>query len=298
MPLPYCAPEDLARKLDMPPDRLDLQTRRQFAARAGAASQAWDSSTGSPMRTVRSGAADAPATWEHHDARNLSGRPPVHVSLDHTSIVPVDASAGDTIEVRTGRDTWDDVTDEQGDSWTLDHRRGQLKIYRFLINRLYFEHQSERFLRVTYRHGGLGGDRDRGATTALASSVGQGDTTLSLADSGRLPTTPFLAGLGTGPDFEYVRVTAIDRGADEATVDRGVRQTDQESHDADATLHYAPEDVREAVAAKAAELLILEDDAVLSIPDDGQLSSRTARADRFAAEFETAASQYSAVRTL
>lgn len=298
MPLPYCAPEDIRRKLDIPPGKLDRQARRRFATKATSASQEWDATTGSPMRTVRSGAVGAPETWEEHDASHLSGHPPVHVDLDHGDIVPIDAAEGDTIEVRTGRDSWDDVTDERGDSWTLDNRRGQLKIYRFLINRLYFEHQSERFVRITYRHGGLGGGRDQGSTTALAASVTDSDTTLSVDNAGRFPMAPFPVGVGSGPGFEYARVADIDRGADDLTVERGIRTTDADSHDAGATVQYSPADVREAVAAKAAEMLVLDDDRVVSIPDNGQLSGRETRADRFREAFETAAAQYSNVRTI
>jgi hypothetical protein len=250
------------------------------------------------MRTIRVGAAGAVETWEYHDAEHISGHPPVHINLDHGDIVPIDSSAGDTIEIRTGRDSWDDVTDERGDSWTLDHERGQLKLYRFLINRLRFERQSERFVRLTYRHGGLGGDRNRGTSTALAASADYDDGSVSVASATRFPTAPFLALLGTPDELEYVRVTDVDRDTDDLTVSRGVRSTNALNHASGADVQYVPTDVREAVAAKAAELLALDDDAQLSIPDDGQLTDRTSRADRFRDEWEAACSQYSSVMTL
>lgn len=296
--LPYCAPTDIRRKLDLTAVQIDADERDRYATRAAAASQEWDTTTGSPMRTVRVGASGAPETYEHHDATGLSRHPPVRVSLEHGSIVPIDSAQGDVIEVRTGRDSWDDVTAEQGDTWTLDNRRGQLKLYRILINRVRFEPTHERFVRLSYRHGGLGGDRESGATASLASDVSDSATTLPVDEAARFVEPPFLAALGDTPSFEYVRVTDVDRDADELTVTRGERATTPSSHDAGATVQYTPPDVREAVAARAAELLTLDDDARTSVPDDGQLTSRSQRADRFREEWESACAQYASVMTL
>lgn len=297
MPHAYCTAEDVARKLDQTINSLRSDQRERYQTRAESASQQWDQTTNAPMRRVRVGAAEAPATWEYHDARHLRGHPPVHVSLDHGDIVPIDATKGDTIEIRTGRDSWDDVTDERGDSWTLDNERGQLKLYRFLINRLRFESQAERFVRLTYRHGGLGGDRDRGTETSLAASVTDSDTTLSVDNAARFPEPPFLVSLGQ-TTAEYARVTAIDRGADDLTVTRGVQSTSATAFDADAPVLYAPSDVREAVAARAAENIALNDDIATSLPDDGQLTSVESKADRLKSEWESACAQYADVMTL
>lgn len=299
MPLPYCAPEDIRRKLDLPTGALDPDERDRFGARAAAASQRWDSTTGSPLRTVRKGATEAPDTWEYVDSHGLRRGPPVLINLAHDEVNPIDATQGDRVEVRTGRDTFTDITDAEGDEYSVVYRDGQLKLYRFLLNRLRFEAQNERLVRLTYRHGGLGGDRESGATTALTAAATAGDTTLSVADAARLPPTPITVLLGEDPvDPEYVRVTDIDRQADTLTVTRGARQTDAQAHGADAGVQYTPVDVREAVAAKAAETLTLDDDAQLSIPDDGQLASRTNRADRFRDEWDSATAQYQSVRTL
>jgi len=298
MTLPYCSPEDIRRKLDQPARTLDSAARRRYETRAESASDEWDSATGTPMRTVRVGIAEEPRTWEYHDAHSIGGRPPQQIPLKYDSIVPVDRSAGDRIEIRTGRDSWDDVTDEEGDSWVIDYRRGQIKLYRFLINRLRFEQQSERFIRLSYRHGGLGGDRASGVSAALDADVAEGDTTLPLVNAARFPDAPIVVAVGTTGSFEYVRVTGVDRANDELTVDRGVRATDAQSHSSGADVQYSPTDVREAVAARAAELLTLDDDADTSIPDDGQLTSRSERADRFRTEWEMAAARYSDVMTL
>jgi len=299
MPLPYCSADDVRRKLDQPASSVGVDERERFGTRAAVASQRWDSETRSPLRTVRVGATDAPETWEYHDAHGVRRGPPVVIDLSHSEINPIDASKGDVIEVRTGRDNFEDFTDEEGDEFSLVYRDGQLKLYRFLLNQLRFEDQQERLVRLTYRYGGLGGGRNKGATTTLSSSVADTDTALSVNDAARLPPTPIVVMVGeSAVDAEYVRVTDIDRATDTLTVSRGVRQSTAASHDSGDIVQYTPTDVREAVAAKAAELLTLDDDARTAIPDDGQLTSRTARADRFRDEWEETTSRYQSVRIL
>jgi len=297
MPLPYCTPEDIARKIDQPPGRIDADERTRFGTRARAASQRWDRETGSPSRQIRVGAADRKATWETHDSPSRSGFPLV-ISLNNGDIQPLDSSAGDAIEVRTGRDSFEDITDEEGDEWVLDNRRGQLKLYRFLVRRLQFEGPDERLVRLTYRHGALGGSRDEGAATTLSSSVTSGDTTLSTNDPAAFPATPFVAGLGTSAGFEHVRVEEIDGGAGTVTVARGVQQTGADSHPEGTILQYVPPSVREAVAARAAVPIVLDDDARTAVPDDGQLTSRTDRAEELREQYRDAARSNSDVLTL
>lgn len=299
MSLPYCSADDVQRKLDLTSSSVSADERERFATRAAVASQRWDSETRSPLRTVRVGAVNSPETWEYHDAHGVRRGPPVEINLSHSEINPIDASTGDTIEVRTGRDNWEEVTTEEGDEFSLVYRNGQLKLYRFLLNQLRFEDQQERLVRLTYRYGGLGGGRDKGATTALSASASATTTSLSVDDAARLPPAPAVVMLGESADAaEYVRVTDIDRATDTLTVSRAVRQTTPLSHNSGAIVQYTPADVREGVAAKAAELLTLDDDARLSIPDEGQLTSRTTRADRFRDEWEKTTARYQSVRIL
>jgi len=297
MPLPYCTAEDIARKIDQPPDRIESAERSRYETRARAASQRWDRETGSPARQIRVGATDRKATWEIHDAPRRSGFPLV-ISLNNGDIQPLNSNAGDAIEVRTGRDSYEDITDEEGDEWVLNNRRGQVKLFRFLVRRLQFEGPDERLVRLTYRHGALGGSRDEGAATTLTASVTGGDTTLPTSDPSAFPATPFVAGLGTSAGFEHVRVEEIDSGTGDVTVVRGVAQTDADTHPDGATLQYVPPSVREAVAARAAVPIVLDDDARTAVPDDGQLTSRTDRADELREQYRAAARSNSDVLTL
>ena len=298
MPLPYATPEDVARLLDDPPDQLTAERRSTYQARVQRASQMWDRSTGEPMRSIRTGSLDRPETWEQHDVREVRGAPPVRINLDHGDIVPFDRDAGDRLEIRKGRDTFDDVTDEEGDTWVLDYRRGELKIYRFLIDRAVFERAAQRFMRITYRHGGLGGDRNRGAETELTATVASDASTLPVAEASVFPQAPFSALVGARGEQEVVEVTDVDTDADELTVIRGQEFTSASELTSEVTVQYTPSDVREAVASKATEQVIMNDDADLAVPDNGNLSSRAERAERLRDQWEETAAKYSGVRTL
>lgn len=298
MPLPYATPEDVARLLDDPPEQLTSERRTVYQSRVERASQKWDKSTGEPMRTIRTGSRDRPETWEQHDAREVRGAPPVRINLDHGDIVPFDRDAGDRLEIRKGRDTFDDVTDEEGDTWVLDYRRGELKIYRFLIDRAVFERAAQRFMRITYRHGGLGGDRDRGAETTTTASVTPDATTLPVAEASVFPQAPFSALVGSRTTQEVVEVTGVDTDTDELTVARGQEFTTPVTLSSGDTVQYTPADVREAVASKATEQVIMNDDADFAVPDNGNLSSRAERAERLRDEWEQTAATYAGVRTL
>lgn len=299
MPIPYCTAEDVSLKLDKPPDRIQSDRRESYLTRAESASQTWDTETGTPMREVRVGSPESKPTWEQHRAREAAGSaPPIRVSLNHGNVSPIDPDKGDAVEIRVGRDRYRDITDELGNRFVVDNDRGEIRVFRFLYNRLYWDHPSERFLRITYRHGGLGGSRDRGYGTELADPLGVEDTEVSVDDASRFPKPPFRALVGTTSDLESVRVTAIDYESDTLTVERGVKYTEPIEHDAGGRVNYTPENVREAVAAKAAELLVINDDADLSVPDNGQLSSRRERAEAFAEEYDRAASKQAGVRTI
>jgi len=295
MPQPYCAPHDVLRRLDQPIDRLDSEQLDRLRARTAAISHAWDRETGRPLRAVRVGTPEAPRTWERHDAAGGSRGPPVVIDLDHGDIAPIDAGAGDTIEVRIGRDTWEDVTAAEGDDWTLDYDRGQLKLFRVILPRRIFEHPSERFVRLTYRHGALGGDRDRGGQTTLDSDASASAATLSVTDTATLPANAGVLSLGTGTIQEYVRVADIDRATDTLTVTRGIRGTSQVDHGSNTIVQYVPPDVRDAVAARVAAQAILDDESRTSIPDDGQLTGPQAKAERFQAEWDDALARYGGV---
>jgi len=260
-------------------------------------SQRWDARTGTPMRTIRVGSPSNPRTYSRHDAIG-SNSPPQLVGLEYGHIVPLDSDTDDVLEVRTGRDNWNDVTDERGDAWTLDNETGQLRLYRRLIRRIRFEDPAERFVRLSYRAGGLGGDRRRGGQTELDGQADSDDGTLSVANADRLPDPGVYLTVGAPSEQEYVRVTDIDYDADEVTVARGQRATNAIAHDDGATVLYTPLDVREAVAAKVAAELVKDEESEIAIPDDGQIVDRTTKADQWEADWNDALGAHSRVRTI
>ena len=271
---PLAHPVDALRKYNPDLSMSDLSDDEQadIRARLDAVSNEFEDETGRAVRERRTGAPDEPRTWEYHDARRAPTNFPLRVDLDHDDVVPIDPSQ-DTIEVRTGRDSWDDITDGENDDWWLDYNDGQLKIFRFLVQRIYWEAPDERYLRATYRYGALGGDTSRGGQTTLSSQISDSATSFDVDDASRLPTTGILL-LG---DSEYVRLTDIDYSADTITVDRGVRRTSRSSHNSGATVHYCPERVRDGVAAKTGMEMINTDmwrDKLISTGDEVSLSEK------------------------
>jgi len=294
MPAPYCHPIDVLRRFDPslaladlgPNNPYGLQSAEQIQARIRSVSQEWDRDTGTALRLRREGSPDAPSTYD--------------VDLDNQDIVPIDAAAGDVLEVRTGRDSWDDITDAEGDDWTLINETGELKLYQLLVRRIYWEAPDERYLRATYRYGTLGGDRDRGGETALSSQVDSTTTSLSVADASRLPAEGGIVFLpaSTPADGEYVRVTDIDHGTDTLTVTRGVNGTDTVQHPSGTTVHYCPEDVRDAAAAQAAAELVRYDTTTQRTDADNAAVSPGQKLDDWQQEWQQTKARYSAVRKM
>ncbi|MEE6210851.1 hypothetical protein U3A55_11900 [Salarchaeum sp. III] len=310
MPVPYAHPVDVLRRFDGNLSLDEVTSDNPFGApdvetiwaRIRAVSQDWDSKTGTPLREVRSGSPGAPRTYEHHDADRTDGFP-LRVELDGDDIVPLDPEEGDVLEIRTGRDTWENITDQEGDDWVLLHESGDLKLFQLLVHRVWWEAPDERYLRACYRYGALGGDRERGGQTTLSSNATTDASTLSVTDASRLPADggvvyvvdPAATDATAG---EYVRVTDVDVEADELTVVRGQERTDAASHDQGAFVHYCPKDVRDAVAAKTAEQLVEYDTSLEQV--DGENASVTAQSkvDSWSEEYQNKLAEYSSVRRM
>jgi len=307
MPVPYCHLVDVLRKFNpqLSESAIDLddyigyEDRAQIRARIDAVSDEFDQQTGTPMRLVRRGSPGDPRTYEYHDADRPDRRTfPLRVDLDGRDIVPLDPDAGDTLEVRQGRDDWDDITDGEGDEWWLDHETGDLKLFQLLVSRVYWEAPDERYLRATYRHGALGGGRDRGGQTTLDSQADDTATNLSVADAARLPNGGGVMLLGAGDDAEYVRVTDVDASTDTLTVSRGERATTATTHESGTPVHYCPLSVRDAVAAKAARELLRYEDWVDDLVEAGDGLGASDKMDAWQQAWQDALAKHSAVRVM
>jgi hypothetical protein len=272
--LSYSTPATVLRKFDPTLDEQTLAEESLFASddrekivsRIEGVEGKLEDETGHAWRSVRVGAPGHRGSYESHDASFRRHQYGVRVWLDHREVVPIDPDAGDTLLLRTGRNSWRDVTDLEGQMWRANYPDGELKFHAIFRYASPWRGGTDDSIRACYRYGGLGGSRDRGGETSLAASVTDSATTLSVTDAGRLPDRGILLVGGE----EYVSLSASDYGSGELTVTRGERGTSPAAHDAGTTVGYCPISIREAVAAKAAKELVLYDDMAdnLAAPND------------------------------
>ena len=296
---------DVLRKYDPTLTESDLDNnnyigvndRSTVRARIDAVCNEFEEKTGQAFRRLRIGAKDEPTTLEYQEVEGKRLAPPLRLDLDFRQVHPFDSSEDDLLEIREGRDSWSDVTDEAGNEFTLDYREGSIKLYRWLIEQIWWDAPDDRYVRASYRCGALGGDRRLGGQTTLSSDLASDTSTtaVDVADANRLPEAgPLLIG-----NDEYVRLTSTDRSTDTLTVDRAVRATSTSSHSSGDPIHYCPEYLRDAVAAKTArELLRYEDwvDNLTGTPETAQGASD--KMDDWQAQWEELLGRESEVRRL
>lgn len=225
----YASAADVLRALDKDPDSAGDALTQKAQKRAESATQKWINRTGRPFHPVRKGAQDEPRSWETHDVHDVTSFQPVTLMLDDQRILPLDPDKGDVLEVRTKRDTWDDITDSEGQKWALDYRTGRLMIYRRRVNLTPFDDPRKRFVRITYRYGPLGED-------------------VTIADDGLVESVPA--------------------------------------------------DVVEAIAAKAAARLVLDDELKRDIRNEGNLTDRSTKRSALNEDWESTTAEYSGFSTL
>jgi len=200
---------------------------------------------------------------------------PVRRNLDHGRILPFDTSEGDAIYVfrgirGTNTETWEDISDEKGDTWDiLNNRQGTLVIHPIELRRamltggqsigLSASRLDEVRVAISYRYGALGGSRGYAGQTSLAGSLTADETdtsTVSVENASRLPVGAAGGSIILLLGGEYVSAT-VDTANDEITVQtRAVRGTSAEAHDSGDRVQYTPGAIRKAVAARAGMQLI------------------------------------------
>lgn len=295
----YALATDVIRRFDPTLTQTDLQSDDFIGyddldavqSRLEGVESTFERETEHALREVRVGAGSG--SYEYHGASPLSF--PLHVFLDHRNIVPLDAAAGDVLEVRTGREQWTDITAKEGDEWAMNHRLGKLTLYRYpgFGHLPTFHRINERFVRLSYRYGALGGDQNAGGETTISEQVSGGSTpTVDVADANRLPRGAYTMLLGGS---EYVGAQVADPSADTVEItERGRRRTDgQQTHASGATLHYCPLAVREAIAAKTAQELVIYDDFVDRLVDTGDTIGSDKKLDEWESEWNRTVAQFS-----
>lgn len=296
----YATPLDAIRKVDPTLGRDDLlddevtnnNDEEILLSRIEGAESEFETDTGSAFREVTVGGGTG--TYVYLEARG--GNFPVSLYTRHRPVVPLDSSQGDALEIRTGRNTWDDVTGQEGDQWVADYRLGKFTVYRMPgIGHLPMLHNfRERFARIRYRYGAAGGRNDWGGQTTITSQLSSGSTsTVGVGDASRLPQGGHTMLLG---GEEYVRVSNVDITNDQVDVDaRGLRLTKDRDHPSGTVLHYCPMRVREAVAAWAAHEVIRNDDEIhLLKPTDDSVEVRE-KLKELKNEYQNAVARYTNV---
>lgn len=252
--------------------------------------------TRNAFREQRVGNPGEPRTWEYHEADFRRYQHGVKVWLEHRNALPFDPTAGDTLEIRTGRDRWKDITDQEGELFEANYREGWVRI--FSVYRYAGSWRSaalDRNVRMTYRHGSLGGDRDLGGETSLDGQLAESANTISVQDASRLPHRGLLL---VGGD-EYVKFSGKDLDAESLTgVSRGLRGTTDQQHADGAQVHYCPVAIREAVAARTAVELLEYDDWVDSLVEASEGFAKPQKVSDWNGEWEQALNKHSEARML
>ena len=301
----YAHPLDALRKFDPTLTESDLDNddyigasdREKVRARLDEVCDELESETGRAFRERRVGAPGAPKTYDERDVSGGGGGRPLRVQLRNITpgdIVPLDPNEGDSLQIRTGKDKWEDITADEGDSWQLNYKTGELKIYRRLVRRIYLRDPEDRYVKATFRYGSLGGSKRRGGQTTLSSGVTDSETTLPVENAERLPRH----GVLLVANDEYVRAE-VDYESGEVNVeDRAIRATTASAHDAGDPVHYCPLSVRSAVAARTAQELLRFDDWVDELREASQSLGGKEKMDSWQDEWLRALSKHSGVRSL
>lgn len=299
--LNYALPIDVVRRFNPQVTRSNLEDWQSspdealigyedvdaIASRIEGVEAKWDRQA-TPMKAVPVASSDAPII------KSAKGKGyPVHVYLDNMNIAPIDANEGDFVERRTGRGNWTDITNEEGSSWAADYRKGILTVFELpgrghlpVLRRF-----RDRFLRLSYRIG-AGGDYANAGQTTLTSTLASGSTsTIGVQHASRLPRNGGTMLIGGD---EYVVVDSVDHANDEISIaERAVRRTEDVEHASGTTVHYCPMDVREAVAAKAAQELVRSDGWTLDVADSDHSVDPERKLDDWETEWEGTVSEYS-----
>lgn len=176
------------------------------------------------------------------------------VYLDEPNIKPLDTAQGDKVEIRTGQDSWTDVTDES----FLDQESGVIEVNRrFARRNIYFSADTNYRFRVTYRYGGTGEEAGETTLNTTISDSANTPITTPVDDASSIPTGSIVLISGD----EYFFVSDSDENNDELTFSqRAIRGTTKTSHASGDEIVFLPLNVRDAISAKVATRLLRQDD--------------------------------------
>lgn len=294
----YALPTDVIRKFDPTLSAADIGSGalgeggvEDIRARLDEVESELERTTEHAWRETRVG--HGTESYEYHGSSFRRYQNGVKVYLDHRHVLPLDAVAGDVLAVRESRDSWKDVLGNANVDYELDNELGILHVWGI---RRYVWHgpHDDRAVRLSYRYGSLGGDRNRGGETTTTESLANDGASVAVANAARLPPDGVMLVGGK----EYVRASA-DPATDTVTLhDRGIRGTASDTHTTDTTIHYAPMSVRSGVAAKAAVELVLYDDHVENLMETRESPHYQDKIDAWEAEWDRLLAKESEVRSV
>lgn len=274
----------------------DIDAEDRIYSRIEEVENLFDQQTDNPQRLTTVGGHGN--VYEFHDADLHRYQGGVKVFLDHRGIEPIDVAEGDSIEIRTGRDSWRDITGSEGELWRMNYVKGVLQLvgyYRY-TNAVWRNSIMDDNIRINYRFGGLGGGRRKPGQSSLSSSLSQGTTNeAEVDDASRFPAGGAVVLVGD----EYVRYESADWDNDKLlNLTRGVRHTTDADRDSGDTVHYCPMMVRSAVASKTAVELMTYEDWVAETISTGQELDPSPKIDQWNAEWEKALGRFSEVKMI
>lgn len=223
-------------------------------------------------------------------------------NLANGRVLPFDSTEGDEVRAYRGirgttSDQWEDITSDQGDLWdVVDHGAGTIVLHPIEVHRAMVGHAQglaagggqlrEVRLAITYRHGALGGGRGTAGETSLTEALNSTATpsALGVDDASRLPSGDGVTLLLGG---EYL-VADVDEANDTLNVtDRGVRNTNAESHASGDRVVYTPGSIRKAVAARAAMQVVQSGRYQSWLPDSEDAIDKGDMIDEFRTTWES-----------
>jgi hypothetical protein len=189
------------------------------------------------------------------------------VYLDHRNLMSFDTNQGDKVELRTGQDSWTDVSDNV----FVDETDGVIEIDRNHLRTTGYSYpdQTGYRIRATYRYGT---GSDRSGETSLDGAIGTGDPdiTVDVDDASKISEGAMILINGS----EYFFVESRNTAQDQLTLSgRGLRGTQIQSHSPGDIVRYVPLDVARGISAKVAAILIQQDHFIDTLMEGGEDTS-------------------------
>lgn len=209
------------------------------------------------------------------------------IYLDESDVKPFDTAQGDKVEIRTGEDSFTDVTDDV----FVDTDRGVVEVDQRVWRAYpFYPEQTNYRFRLSYRYGGAKDEAGETTTQATISDTADTPITIPVADASAVTEGSIVLLSAT----EYFFVTDVDTTNDEITFgQRAIRGTTKTAHPSGDTVSQLPLNVRDAISAKVATRLLQQDDFLDALNEGtGDTIDNQQKIEDLSSEFEAVISRY------